>query len=122
MKQVTAPASSAASVVTGEFCVAVIVVPLNGAGFQFDTVGRGTTQHRTANSAANPSASQAKPHRPERRILHVSVISSVTTRDGDSRHRAVNDAAAVRPPSPEPGTEMLQVLGRPGQQISASTP
>jgi len=62
MKQVTLSASTAASVITGEFRVAVIVVPLNEAGFQFDTVGRGTTQHRTPNSAANPSASQAKPH------------------------------------------------------------
>jgi hypothetical protein len=37
MKQVTPSASSAASVITGEFRVGVIVVPLNGAGFRSDT-------------------------------------------------------------------------------------
>src|SRR5260370_38316347 len=36
------------------------------------------------------------PTHTERRISHVSVIPSVTTRDRDSRHRAVRDAAAVQ--------------------------
>jgi hypothetical protein len=34
--------------------------------------------------------------RTDRRISHVGVISSVTTRDHDSRHRAVREAATAQ--------------------------